>query len=292
MIARSSRFKSWCLGTPSTRTQEVHGVLVLPWVLALFIAGAPPAERSVKALVAELARCQAMDCEPLRALIAKGDKVWPELEAGLDDLDEMVRFWTLGVLSEVPVAAARPRLIGLIKDPLVRIRAAAAFALGAQKVPEVVAPLIAALADPDVNVRFEAASALVRVPDERALEPLIKASADLDEDVRSASCEALGAIKDDRARAVLVDRLSDRKAIVRGHAALALGVMRAQKALEALIKRAGRERDAEALGAIAWALGAIGDRAALPALERLATHASEVVKAQAIEALARLRKSP
>lgn len=262
-------------------------------LIALMVLAAPPAEgrdAEVVRLVGELGSCTEMDCAPLVALIAKGDKVWPSLEVGLDHGDELVRFWSLGVLSEVPVAAARPRLVALLGgEPLVRIRAAAAFALGAQRSPEVVAPLIAALADPDVNVRFEAASALGRVPDARALEPLIKASTDNDHDVRRAACESLGALKDDRARPALVARLSDdKKAIVRGHAAIGLGMMKARAALDALVKRAARERDAEALAAMAWALGEIGDDGARATLDKLAGHASEVVKKEARDALAKL----
>ena len=271
---------------------------MLSLIASLIIAAAPPPapEPTIAALVAELGGCLELDCAPLKALIAKGEKVWPELAVGLDASDEMVRFWTLGVLTEVPVAAARPRLIGLLKDPLVRIRAAAAFALGAQRSPEVVAPLIEALADPDVNVRFEAATALGRVPDARALDPLIKASNDTDEDVRRAACEALGGIKDERARDALIDRLrDDRKAIVRGHAAIGLGVMKATAAVDALVKRAARERDPEALAAMAWALGEaseIGDAKAKPTLETLTKHASESVRKQATEALAKLTPPP
>lgn len=263
-------------------------------VLWAVLVSAPPAEATptVAELVARLGTCQEMDCAPLRELVARGDKVWPALEVGLDDADEMVRFWTLGVLTEVPVPAARPRLVALLSDPLVRIRAAAAFALGAQKAPEVVPALISALADPDVNVRFEAASALSRVPDARAVEPLIAASADPDEDVRRAACEALGNIKDARARRVLVERLGDRKAIVRGHAAIALGVMRAADAVDPLVKRAGRERDAEALAAMAWALGEIGDVRARSVLEGLRAHKAEVVQKEASDALAKLASPP
>lgn len=276
--------------------------MVLTFIVSLVLA-APPApspkpepvksEPTVAALVAELGNCLEMDCVPLKALIAKGEKVWPELAVGLDSPDEMIRFWTLGVLTEVPVAAARPRLIALMKDPLVRIRAATAFALGAQRSPEVVVPLIDALSDSDVNVRFEAASALGRVPDPRALEPLVKASNDTDEDVRRAACEALGSHKDERARDALLDHLqNDRKAIVRGHAAIGLGVMKASGAVDALVKRAGRERDVEALAAMAWALGEIGDVKAKATLETLTKHASEVVQKQANEALAKLTPAP
>lgn len=268
---------------------------MLAYLIALSLAAPPDAkpEASVAELVVQLEACKEMDCPPLRALVEKGDKVWPELEVGLDHAEEMVRFWSLGVLSEVPVAAARPRLVGLLSDPLVRIRAAAAFALGAQRSPEVVLPLVGALADPDVNVRFEAASALARVPDPRAVDALIEVSSDKDVDVRRAACEALGTIKDDRARPALVGLLKkDRKPIVRGYAAIALGNIKSAEAVEALVERAGRERDPEALAAVAWALGEIGAQPARAALDKLVSHESEVVQREAKGALAKLEPPP
>lgn len=255
-------------------------------------APTPEPEVPVATLVRSLASCVEMDCGPLRTLVSRGPKVWPELEVGLDDRDEMVRFWTLGVLSEVPVPAARPRLIALMKDKTVRIRAASAFALGAQRHPEVVPPLIEALVDPDVNVRFEAASALGRVPDPRALEPLLTSVKDLDEDVRGAVCDALGAIGDARAIPELLTLLKDdRKSGVRGRAALALGALKAKDAFDTLVKRATRERDPEALAAMCWALGELGDARALPTLEPLTRHTNEVVKKHAQEAVATLSAS-
>lgn len=248
------------------------------------------APRPVSDLVTELGSCLEMDCPPIRELVARGEAVWPDLKVGLEHKDEMVRFWSLGVLTEVPVAAARPTLVALLSDRAVRIRAAAAFALGAQRSPEVVEPLIAALFDPDVNVRFEVASALARVPDKRSVEPLIEVMADPDHDVRAAACEALGNIGDARAVPTLVARLlDDRKPVVRGHAAMALGVMKARGAVKDLAKRAGRERDTQALSAMAWALGEVGepgDEVSVPALEALAKHADEGVRKHAAEALA------
>jgi HEAT repeat protein len=272
-----------------------------PYLLALALGAPPPppaptpapASETVAELVPQLEACEDMQCPPLKALVAKGDKVWPELELGVDHANELVRFWSLGVLSEVPVAAARPKLVLLLSDPLVRIRAAAAFALGAQRSPEVVPALIGALGDPDVNVRFEAASALVRVPDPRALEPLLAVLSDDDVDVRRTACEALAAFKDERAEKALLERLQkDKKAVVRGHAAIALGNQKNAAAVDALVARSERERDEEALAAMAWALGEIGDAKARAALDKLAGHASELVKREASTALGKLAPAP
>jgi hypothetical protein len=279
-----------------SREVEREGAMGATWWTVVMMLAAPPAEkaeRSVAEWVGELNACLELDCEAVRALVARGEKVWPELEVGLAHQDEMVRFWTLGVLTEVPVAAARGRIIGMLSDKAVRIRAAAAFALGAQRSPEVVEPLLVALFDADVNVRFEAASALSRVPDKRAVEPLIEVMADPDHDVRGAACEALGAIGDLRAVPTLVARLmDDRKPGVRGRAAVALGAMKAEVAPQ-LAKRAGRERDPEALAAMCWALGEVGksdDGVSVKALEGLVGHTNEVVKKHAQEALVTISK--
>ena len=77
----------------------------------------------------------------------KGEGIWPEIKRGLEAPDEMTRFWTLGVLSEVIVPAARPALAALLDDPEIRVRAAAAYALGAQRDKAVTKWLIKALAD-------------------------------------------------------------------------------------------------------------------------------------------------
>ncbi len=281
----------------------------MDWIVALLVVASPPPEvdpgqgqgvpgvkddgRKVAALVEELNGCLEIDCAPIRVLVGRGPAIWPELAVGLTHRDEMVRFWTLGVLTEVPVAEARKDLIALLADKAVRIRAAAAFALGAQRSPEVVEALLGALFDSDVNVRFEAASALGRVPDKRAVEPLIEVMADPDHDVRRAACEALGNIGDARAKPTLVARLKDdRKPIVRGYAAVALGTMKATDAVGEIAKRAGRERDAEALSAMAWALGEVGsvaDGVSVAALEALEKHAHEGVRKHAGEALIAIR---
>lgn len=275
----------------------------MDWIVALLVVASPPGDagaggfkddgRKVAALVEELNACLEIDCAPIRVLVGRGPAIWPELAVGLAHRDELVRFWTLGVLTEVPVAEARKDLIRLLADKAVRIRAAAAFALGAQRSPEVVEALLGALFDSDVNVRFEAASALGRVPDKRAVEPLIEVMADPDHDVRRAACEALGNIGDSRAKPTLITRLKDdRKPIVRGYAAVALGTMKATDAVGELAKRAGRERDAEAVSAMAWALGEVGsaeDGVSVAALEALEKHAQDGVRKHAGEALAAIK---
>jgi len=247
---------------------------------------------SVRALVAQLAPCQELDCPPIVALVERGPAIWPEIRVGLEDEREMIRFWTLGVLSEVAIVDARPELGELLlKDPMVRIRAAAAFALGNQRSPAV-APLLAqALRDDDVNVRFEAASALGRSPAKGVVPELLRALTDRDEDVRAAVLEALAATGDERAVDSALRRATrDPVPRVRGVAAVALANLRAAVAVEPLIERLGIENDPEALAAVCWALGELADPQAVEPLRRLADHSDARVREHAQDAVDKLSR--
>jgi len=263
--------------------------LVLVPLLGATALAAP--EPTVEDLVGKLEACQDLDCPPIRALVRRGAEIWPELKVGLVEQTEMTRFWTLGVLSEVSIPAARETLEGLLADePLVRIRAASAFALGNMHVPEVVPALAKALKDKDVNVRFEAASALARTPGKEAVPALMSALRDKDEDVRAAVIEALAAAKDPRAVDHLIRRAQrDPAAGVRGMAAIALANLKAKAAVEPLMKRLVEETNKQALAAVCWALGELGDPAALAALKPLAEGDDAIVKQHASEAIAKLK---
>ena len=266
----------------------VPAALAGPGLAAPAQAPAP----SVEDLVGRLEPCEDLDCPPARALVARGAAIWPALEVGLaPERGEMTRFWTLGVLSEVPIPAARARLEALLAaDPLVRIRAAAAFALGNLRTPEVAPALAKALADSDVNVRYEAASALGRSPDKAAVPALLTALRDKDEDVRAAVVEALGAARDPQAVDPLLRRAErDPVPAVRGMAAVALANLRAPSVVAPLVARLASEDNPQALAAVCWALGELGDARALAPLEGLASHPSAVVKQHAAEAVARLK---
>jgi HEAT repeat protein len=275
---------------PMTRRAVTLLLALSLWPLAGGVAAAAP-EPTVEDLVKKLESCEDLDCPPIRALVRRGAEIWPELAVGLKDQTEMTKFWTLGVLSEVVVPAAREALEGLLADePLVRIRAAAAFALGNMHTPEVVPALAKALADKDVNVRFEAASALSRTPGAAAVPALLTALRDKDEDVRAAVVEALAAAKDARAVDHLLRRAEkDPAAGVRGMAAIALANLKAAAAVEPLMARLRAEKNKQALAAVCWALGELGDARAVAALTPLAEGAEPVVKQHASEAIAKLK---
>lgn len=254
----------------------------------------PPGDQSVPALVEQLEACQEMDCAALRALVAIGPKVWPDLAAGLDHKKELVRFWSIGVLAEVPVPEAEAKLLTFAKDePLTRIRAASVFALAGYPDAAASAAIVTALGDMDANVRFEAASALGRrPPDPVGRDALVKLLDDQDEDVRAAAAESLGVMapiaKVPNVTKALLDKISDRKPGVRGRVAIALGQIGVAEAVPPLVKRLERERDGEALAAVVWSLGELKDASAVEPLKKLEGHDSEVVRQHVKEALLKL----
>lgn len=259
---------------------------------------AAPGPAPVAELVAQLEACKDEACAPYVALIARGVAVWPELAAGLDAPAEMTRFWTIGVLAALKLPAARERLLAVLQgEPLVRVRAAAAFALGNLAKGDASAAVVQALAlaadDKDVNVRFEAISGLARLGAPGVTATFIKAVRDHDADVRIEAIDALALLADPAARAVLEERLQeDLKPGVRGHAAIALGNLKGPESVPLLLTRLARERHPEALAAACWALGALGDARAVAPLEALRTHKEAVVRQQATEALALLAAAP
>ena len=267
----------------------------LPLLLLLALArpalAAEPPGTSVADLVGGLDTCESIDtCEPVRALVARGRAVWPALEVGLTSDKELVRFWTLGVLSEVTVPEARDAITARLGDKAVRVRAAAAFALGALGGKEVTPALLRALLDKDLNVRFAATVALGRVKDPASVQGLIAALRDKDNDVRAQSAQALGEIGDAAAAPALLERLDqDLIPEVRTYAATALAEIAAPDAAEKLIAHLTGEQDPKALAATAYALGRLHDPRAKAPLERLLASPHEEVRVYAKEALEALR---
>ncbi|MDP6942545.1 MAG: HEAT repeat domain-containing protein [Myxococcota bacterium] len=256
--------------------------------LSLVLSGAP----TVVELVDQLKDCQSLEtCPAVKQLVAGGPAIWPGIKRGLDAPDEMTRFWTLGVLSEVIVPAARQSIATLLGDREIRVRAAAAYALGAQRDRAVTPWLVKALEDDDLNVRFAAAVALGRVRDPASIPALVKVLRDKDEDVRAYAALALGDIGDRAATPRLVERVrEDIHPKVRGFAAMALGKLKDPKSLGALMAQAREERDAKALASALYALGALGDPKAIAVIRPHLAHADSDVREYAKDALKRLKK--
>ena len=264
--------------------------LVVGALLASVLVGPAWAKKKgpdVATLVAELQKCESLEtCPTTQQLIALGPKIWPAAKVGLEAPEELTRFWTLGVLSEVVVKAAISDIAKSIDDPEIRVRAAAAYALGAQRDRAVTPHLIRAAADKDLNVRFAAVVAMGRVQDPTTIDTLLAALRDKDDDVRGYAAYALGDIGDRRATERLCERLrEDMVSKVRGMSAMALGSLKDPAAKATLLARLQSEDDAKALAAVIYATAQLRDPSTRAAIERHAKHKSTEVREYVKDAL-------
>ncbi|MEC9071778.1 MAG: HEAT repeat domain-containing protein [Myxococcota bacterium] len=260
----------------------------------LLLTGAKDKAPSVETLVGQLGACESLDsCAAVQELKKRGPSIWPDIQVGLKHPEEMTRYWTLGVLTMVVIPEAQEAIASRLTDKAVRIRAAAAFALGMQKGKKVAKWLIRAIGDEDVNVRYSAAIALGRVQDPAGVPALSKALRDKDIDVRKHAAVALGEIGDKRGTAPLIERLEqDMVPEVRGYVAMALGNLGDPKAKPVLLKHLKIEDDTKALAATIYAIGEFRDRATLPVLRPLAKHPNQDVRNFAQQTISLLEKLP
>src|SRR6185295_16095835 len=192
----------------------------------------------------------------------EGNAVLPALEIALTDNSPRVRAAALNGLASrrgssiVPLLAAR-----LTQDKIQFVRKAAAYALGAFEGAERTRALIGALNQKDLEVRGAAAVSLGDHPDGEAI-------------------------------AALTNALSDKSAFVRAQAARGLGVngRASQPAVPTLIRLLGSDGDSEVKRRAATALGLIGDRSAIPALERARQNQDPYLVSLATDALEQIKK--
>ena len=155
-------------------------------------------------------------------------------------------------------------LITKLREGAVEERQRAAIALGMEKNPGAVEPLIEALGDDDDFVRDFAAKALGNIADSRALDPLVKAlNNDENMLVRRSAATALG-IMGDAALEPLLQALNEGHFMVRRAAARALGRLNDPKAIDPLIEVLG-DSDVYIQNSAVSALTEIG-RPAVPKL--------------------------
>lgn len=157
-------------------------------------------------------------------------------------------------------------LLKSLADPDAGARARAARLLGENRESRAQAALAELLLDdPDMGVRETAAAALGQLG---AVEPLIHALHVPDVNVRQIVTRALGQIRDPRAVEPLIGALRDTRGEVRQQVAFALTKIGAP-AVEPLIA-ALRHPDPFIRWSVVRVLGTLGDRRALPEVERLA----------------------
>lgn len=187
------------------------------------------------------------------------------------------------ILSHLDGDSATSALLSALTDKSPAVRALVLAGLG-ERLDKTVIPFVAGrlASDKDPFVRKAAAYALGRFTGSERTAALIAALKDKDQEVRGAAAVSLGDHADAAAAAPLAVALSDKSAFVRAQTARALGVngSAASFAVPALIRLLGSDPDGEVKRQAATALGSIGDRSALPALER-ASRDSDSYLAQA-----------
>lgn len=184
--------------------------------------------------------------------------------------------------------ATIPALVSVLDDPSERIRALAITAL-ARVGDSSLAPLIAARLSNDKKpfVRKAAAYALGRFRSSEGTAALTAALKDKDAEVRGAAAVALGEYADASAIAPLEGALADKSEFVRAQSARALGVngRAATGSVPLLAKLLTSDTEQEVKRQAAIALGRIGDRAALPALEKAERSHDPYLSHAALEAI-------
>jgi HEAT repeat protein len=191
-------------------------------------------------------------------------------------------------LSRLKDDSAGSALASALTDPSPRVRAAAAAGL-AERGEESAAPLLASrlAQDKDKFVRKITGYALGGFHGHERTAALVAALKDKDMEVRGAVAVSLGDHPDAEAIPALSVALSDKTAFVRAQAAHALGVngRAASQAVPNLIHLLTKDDDPEVRRRAATALGEIGDRSALPALERASHDKDPYLDQAAVEAI-------
>ena len=174
-------------------------------------------------------------------------------------------------LARLKSEAAFRTLASAVNDPSPQVRAAVVTSL-AEHDDEAAVPILAnrLAIEKDPFVRKATAYALGRFHEGERTAALAVALRDKDSEVRAAAAISLGDHADADALASLASALSDRNDFVRAQAARGLGVngRQAVQTVPALIALLTKDEDSEVKRQVAGALGQIGDRSALPALER------------------------
>ena len=176
-------------------------------------------------------------------------------------------------------------------DETVRLDAATELGRIGAETPEVVAALVRAINDADRKVAVQAVVSLAWMQAKGAVDVLIAKVKDdsCEEHVRRRAAQALGQIGDERAIPALLPLLASRDRWLRENAILSLGYLKAKESVPTLVKYAKGEDIPEHDGKYTRdekltvrntrecalrALGMIGDKSVLQALEEIASDKS------------------
>jgi HEAT repeat protein len=195
--------------------------------------------------------------------------------SALQDKDEIVRATAAGSVIFLPKNEAAQALLPLLADKSEMVRREAAYALGAVGDPSAVTALVNLLQkDKIIEVRGASAVALGRIGDIAAVEALVKllrtSPNDDNEFLRRSAARSIGQIA----------------GLTQDNAVFKTAVPPLIKALQNPKEADDTRREA------AYALGAIGDASAIPALQRGTTSPDPYLAKAANEALLKIRDRP
>lgn len=213
--------------------------------------------------------------------------------ARLKSSDEEERREAVMMLSSFEGNAALPAIESALTDNSPRVRAAAVNSLASRRESSIVPLLAARLTQDKIQfVRKAAAYALGSFQGPERTRALIGALTQKDLEVRGAAAVSLGDHPDADTIAALTNALSDKSAFVRAQAARGLGVnaRASQPAVPTLIRLLGSDGDSEVKRQAAAALGLIGDRSAVPALERARQNQDPYLVSLATDAIEQIQK--
>lgn len=206
--------------------------------------------------------------------------------AQLKSPNEEERFDAAIELAHLEDEAASSALALALTDPAPRVRGAAAAGL-ADRSETYITQLASCIAkDKSSFVRATAAHALAAFTGPERTAALVAALKDKNLEVRGAASVALADHADALAVSPLIAALSDNTAFVRLHSARAIGVngRAAREAVPTLTRLLSGDRDNEVRRQAATALGRIGDRSGLAALELTKTDPDPYLAQASVEA--------
>ncbi len=276
--------------------------------------------RATPALLDVLARDPALTVVIAGALARIGDaRAFEPLLGLIGHPDAAVRHAVIAALNSIGHADMAPRIAPMLNDPHPQVRESAVRIAGYFGYAECAGALLERCHDPEPSVRRAALEHVAFLEDKRVLSTLREAVDAGEPLMRAAAVRALSRLDDDRANAHLVSAASDGDGWVRYFAARALGERRPSGAVDALTRLALDDEAEHVRLAAIEALGRIGEASAVPVLAALSVsdereravaalralgdiahadvwpplhaalrHTAPVVRAAAVEAVARL----
>jgi HEAT repeat protein len=216
-----------------------------------------------------------------KALANMGVQVLDPLILKLETSERSFRDGIVWILAEIGPAGI-PRLLASLEHGSPTVKTAVAEILGSIAEPAATEALIAALKDIDADVRNGAAWALVRIglPAAARLIPLLEDRSELARESAFWCLSGLG----DAAVGPMMDALRDAGGMLRKNIMRVLIDIK-EPSVQPLIMLLGHE-DAEMRMLAAEALGAIGDKRAVPALTARLGNDEREVRIRCVEALA------